>query len=78
MVLLASLGKTESSALPLRQGPLQEKKFIDGRGLSAGLSGKAAEMFLLLLSDLGFRVVESSKFTRRHQGTISKAIWSHP
>ena len=68
----------KSSALPLRPGPLQEKKFIDGRGLSAELSGKAAEMFLFLPSEFGFRVVESSKFTRRHQGTLSKAIWSHP
>lgn len=34
-------------------------------------------MSLFLPPEPGFRVVESSKFTRRHQGTLPKAIWSH-
>ena len=76
---MASLGKANGELSSTTEtGPTSREKFIDGRGLSAGLSGKAAEMFLFLLSDFGFRVVESSKFTRRHQGTISKAIWSDP
>lgn len=77
-MLLASLvGQEELSSTTLRQGPLQ-KEFIDGRGLSAELSGKAAEMSLFLPSEFGFRVCRILKFTRRHQGTLPKAIWSHP
>ena len=72
------LKQMKSSAPPLRQGPPQEKKVIDGRGLSPGLSVKAAEVFFLLPSELGFRGVESPAFTRRHQGTFSKAMWGHP
>lgn len=58
MVLQASPGKREvkSSALPLRQGAPQENMGIGGRGLGPELSVKAAEMFLLLPSGLGFWV----------------------
>lgn len=57
VVLLASPGRTkeELSSTALRQGPLQEKKFIDGRGLSAELSEKLLRCpcFCPLSLDLG-------------------------
>lgn len=67
----------KSSAPPQRQGLPQENKFIDERGLSPGVSGGAAEVVLLLPSALEFRVVESPRITRRHQGTLCKETWGH-
>lgn len=68
----------KSSAPPQARGPPQGNDFADARGLGPGLSVKAAEVFSLLPSGLGFGVVESPVFTGRHPGTISKVTWGHP
>lgn len=78
-MFLASLGESDGElSSPTETGPTSRGQVYRWeRAGSWVICKKFAELFLLLPTGLGFRVVESPMLARRPQGTISKAMWGH-